>query len=111
MMMDNERREDLFRLWGEETSDPETEEWRDDLTPEERDFVAALDNDFSRGMLRLCSVILIRDKLRQRYDPRMVEELTALRDCCRLKLKDGQVYLASLDRNNDLVLQPVEIVC
>lgn len=109
--MDNERREDLLHLWGEETSEPETQEWRDDLTPEERDFVASLDGGFNHGVLRLCTDILIREKLNKRFAPRQMEELVTLQDYCRVKLRDGRVYLASLDRNNSLVLQPVDTVC
>lgn len=109
--MDEQHKDDLFRLWNEETSDPETQEWRDDLTPEERDYVAGLEQGYHHGMLRLCTVVLIRDKLRQRFDPQTVDELTALRDCCRLKLTDGRVYLVRLDQNNDLVLQAVEAEC
>ena len=109
--MDNLRREELTRLWSEETEAPETQEWRDDLSPEERDFVAGLDGGYQAGTRRLCEAILIRDKLRQRYSPGMIEELATLRDCCRLRLRDGRVYLVRLSRDNALKFQAVDDAC
>ena len=109
--MDNLRREEVTRLWSEETEAPETQEWREDLTPEEQDYVAGLDGSYQAGVRRLCEAILIRDKLRQRYSLCMIEELTTLGDCCRLRLRDGRAYLVTLDRDNDLKFQAVDEVC
>ena len=109
--MDDTRREELTRLWGDETNEEGAQDWREDLTPEERDFVAGLDGGYQTGARRLCEAILIRDKLRQRYSPRMIEELTTLRDCCRLRLRDGRVYLVCLGRDNELKFQAVDDAC
>lgn len=109
--MDNLRREELTQLWGDETNAEETQSWREGLTPEERDYVAGLDGSYQAGTRRLCEAILIRDKLRQRYSPRMIEELTTLRDCCRLRLRDGRTYLVRLGRDNELKFQAVDEVC
>ena len=109
--MDDTRREALTRLWGDETNAEESQSWRESLTPEERDFVAGLDGGFRSGARRLCEAIVIRDKLRQRYSPGMIEELATLRDCCRLRLRDGRVYLVRLSRDNALKFQAVDDAC
>lgn len=109
--MDNLRREELTQLWGDETNEEETQDWREELTPEERDFVAGLDAGYCRETRRLCEAILIRDKLRQRYSLCMIEELTTLGDCCRLRLRDGRAYLVTLDQDNDLKFQAVDDAC
>ena len=109
--MDSLRREELAALWSQEMDNPESLEWREELTPEERDFVAGLDGGYNRGVRRVCENILIREKLRQRFRPDMVEELTALKDCCRLRLRDGQVYLVRLTDDSDLAFQAVDTAC
>lgn len=48
--MTEERKDQLLWLWGEETNDPDTQEWRDDLTPEEEAKVAEWDANAERGM-------------------------------------------------------------
>lgn len=45
-----ERKNELLWLWGEETNDPDTQEWREDLTPEEEAQVAEWDANAERGM-------------------------------------------------------------
>ena len=109
--MDNLRREELTQLWSDETNEEGTQEWRDDLSPEERDFVAGLDENYCQGARRLCEAIVIRDRLRRQYGPQQIAELTTLRDCCRLRLRDGRAYLVTLDRDNDLKFQAVDEVC
>lgn len=47
--MDEVRREQLLDNWNDETDAPETQEWRDDLTPEELEYVDRLDNNFVTG--------------------------------------------------------------
>lgn len=42
-MISEERRQEIDRLFWAETNDPETEEWREDLTPEEAALVAEWD--------------------------------------------------------------------
>lgn len=44
--------------WSAETNDPETETWRDDLTPEEARIVADWDVMCEVGIHRLCKAIL-----------------------------------------------------
>ena len=53
-----ERYEQLSWLWGEETSDPDTQEWRDELTAEEAELVASWDKSFNLGVKSLCQQIL-----------------------------------------------------
>lgn len=55
--MEELRREDLVGLWEDETD----EEWREDLPTEERDFLADLDKQYRRGLLRMCEDTLILD--------------------------------------------------
>lgn len=57
-MITEERREELTQLWSEETNDPETEEWRNELTPEEEELVKGWDDDCAAGMSRLAQQIL-----------------------------------------------------
>ena len=109
--MDDTRREELTRLWGDETNVEETQAWREELTPEERDFVAGLDWNYCQGTRRLCEAIVIRDRLRRQYAPQQIAELTTLRDCCRLRLLDGRTYLVRLGRDNALKFQAVDDAC
>lgn len=49
------RLRDLKENWEHETNDPETEEWRDRLTPQEAKFVAAWDDGFDFGLARMAT--------------------------------------------------------
>ena len=40
-----------------ETNDPETQEWRDGLTPEEQEYVDQQDNHFERAIAAMCSAM------------------------------------------------------
>ena len=60
-MFDNiskERWEQLQWFWGEESSDPDTQEWRDELTSEEAALVSSWDRAFNQGVKSLCQQIL-----------------------------------------------------
>lgn len=92
--MDNSRRDELFQYWNEETEAPETMEWRDELTPEDLEYVGQLDEGYRTGMLSMCKVLLIRDEVRRRYQPQEILELESIRDHCRLRLRDGRLFLA-----------------
>lgn len=52
------RLKDMADDWNYETSDPETQEWRDDLTPEEARIVRDWDNGYAVGMHNLCRDIM-----------------------------------------------------
>ena len=110
-MIDNLRREQLTDLWCQEEDYPECQEWREELTPEERDYVAGLDGRFRIGVRQMCEAILIREKVRRRFGLRNIEELTTLQDCCRLHLRDGRVYLVRLTDDNELAFQAVDAAC
>lgn len=105
--MDELRREDLAGLWNDE----EDQEWREELTAEERDYLAGLDKQYRRGMLRMCEDALTLDLIRRRFKPREIAELRALRGHCRLRLKSGQMYNARLSKARTLILEPVDPVC
>ena len=53
--------DDCFDL---ETNDPESQEWRENLTEEGRAYVADKDERYRTGMLRLCEAIQAADKRR-----------------------------------------------
>lgn len=53
-----DRIDELEWFWGAETSDPETEEWRDELTEAEAALVASWDKAFSLGVKSMCERIL-----------------------------------------------------
>ena len=107
--MDNLRMEELRELWNAEPIDGE--DWREDLTPEELDCVANWDSAYDRGMLAIASHILIREKIRKRFAPQEILDLENIRDHCRLRLRDGRLFLARLDRNNELMLNEIDEVC
>lgn len=51
--MTEERYQDLIWLWENETSSEETQEWREELTPEEEALVENWDNGFLNGLARM----------------------------------------------------------
>lgn len=57
-MVSEERRDYLDYLWGEETSDPETWEWRDDLDAEELALVESWDRIYDQATLKICQDML-----------------------------------------------------
>lgn len=109
--MDEARREELFQNWDKESPDPEEQAWRDDLTPEELEYVAQLDDHYTSGVAAICTAILVRERIRQRFGPREIQELETIRDHCRLRLRDGRLYLARLTAGGELRLDEIEAVC
>lgn len=107
--MDNLRREQLITSWEAERNDEM--DWREDLTPEELDFVASLDKTCCRGMLAMATAILVMEKIRERFTPKEILELKAVRDHCRLTLRDGRMYLVRLDEDRFLRLDEIDEVC
>ena len=61
-MITEERLQDIERLFWAETNDPETEEWRDDLIPEEAELVADWDKRVATGMAQIATQILRREE-------------------------------------------------
>ena len=51
--MTEERREELLYLWEHETNEDWTQEWRDELTPEEAALVDSWDSDFDNEIARM----------------------------------------------------------
>lgn len=41
-----------------ETNDPETQEWRDELTPQEAEIIADWDNGYAVGVHKICQDIM-----------------------------------------------------
>lgn len=109
--MDEMRREQLREQLYQETNDPESQEWRDELTPDELDYVETLDEQYITGVAALSSAILVREQVRARFRPEEIAELETIRDHCRVRLRDGRLYLAQLDRNNRLRLSEIDEVC
>lgn len=109
--MDNARRDELYRLWCAETSEDETQEWRQELNGEELELVAQWDIGYSQGINTLCSRLLVRDKIRERYSRREIAELEAVGKRYRLRLKTGELYMASLSESGALCLESVDEAC
>ena len=107
--MDNLRMEQLKEYWDEE--DLYGEDWREDLTPEELDYVASLDRGHDRGVLVVPSAILILEKIRAQFTPSEIQELERGHDHYRLRLRDGHLYLARLDKDRQLRLDEIDEVC
>ena len=105
--MDELRREDLAGLWDDEAD----EERREDLAAEERDFLAGLDKQYNRGMLRMCENIITMELIRRRFKPREISEVTYLPGHCRLRLRNGELYKARLSKQHTLLLEAVDPVC
>lgn len=58
MPISEKRREYLFWAWGEESEDPETQEWRDELTEAEEMLVSSWDRAARIEIRKLCERIL-----------------------------------------------------
>ena len=52
---------ELQESWEHETNDPETETWRDDLTSQEAQIVAAWDDGFDHGLARMVTLSRTQD--------------------------------------------------
>lgn len=109
--MDDERREYIREQLYQETGEPESQAWRDELTPEELEYAARVDERYETGVTAICSAILVREKVRARYRPQEIEELETIRDHCRLRLRDGTMYLVRLGRDGALRLDEIDGVC
>ena len=48
------RMDELLELWGNETNDPETQEYYWDLEVIEKEFIDFLDNKYDTGIERMC---------------------------------------------------------
>ncbi|WP_312611332.1 hypothetical protein [Oscillibacter sp.] len=53
-----DRLAELADNWNEETSDPETQEWRDDLTQDEAKIIDGWDMGYAVGIHKLCQDII-----------------------------------------------------
>ena len=109
--MESERKNELYRLWCEETNEPETRKWRDELDIEERELVARWDRGSDLGMTRLCARIVLRDQIRERFQRKDIAELEAVGKRYRLRLKTGELYIASLTQDYQLQLDSVDEAC
>lgn len=54
---------------------------------------------------------LILQQVRRRYSSAEIQELKIEEDFCLVRLRDGRLYLARLDRNRHLVLEELDGVC
>lgn len=109
--MDDERREYIRDRFYQETNEPESQAWRDELTPEELEYVSQLDVRHESSVLAMCSSILVREKVREQYRPEEIAELETIRDHCRVTLRDGAMYLARLGQDHSLRLDEIDGVC
>ena len=106
--MDELRKMHLKENWSHETDEAWTQEWREELVPEERAYVAGLDRDYGRGVLALCFAILVREKVRAQYPAEEILELKTVYDRCRVRLRDGRTLLARLGRDGGLRLEELD---
>ncbi len=110
-LMNDERREYIRDQLYQETGDPESQAWRDELTPEEMEYVERLDGQYATGVEAMCAAILVREKVRERYRPEEIAKLETIRDHCRVTLRDGAMYLARLGQDHSLRLDEIDGVC
>lgn len=66
-----EREEELSWLFWNETNDPETEDWRDELTPDEAAMVEQWDEQAARGFQTLTQKILDRQPPEPDWEPEL----------------------------------------
>lgn len=109
--MNKAREEYLHDLWDEETDDPETQEWREELTAEEQKVVDLWDDQYDVGMLKLCTAVVIRDEIHKVYQRKDILELVDVPGGCRMRLRDGSLYLAMLASDNTLRLSEIDAAC
>ena len=62
--MDKNRIQELYDSWSAETNEPETEEWRDDLTADEAALVEQWDAAFAASYYKLCRAIVDAEQRR-----------------------------------------------
>jgi len=67
----SEREEELSWYFWNETNDPESEDWRDELTTDEAAMVEQWDLQTSAGFARLAQEILDRQPSESDYEPEM----------------------------------------
>ena len=109
--MDKTRKREIDRYLAHETNALESQEWREELTEEESAYVQARDKHYERGIAAMCSAILVRERVQQRYRPEEIAKLETIRDHCRVRLRDGSLYLARLGRDCTLRLDEIDGVC
>lgn len=97
-----ERRDSLFWLWNEETEDPETLEWREDLTPEEAAYVASLDRGYQTGCTQIATAILVMEDIYRDFPLRQIRQITRQGCRCRLELTDGRVFDCGMDADRKI---------
>lgn len=105
-MIDNDRREELRESLDKETNDPETQGWREEL-----EYVSQLDEQYITGVAALCTAILVRERIRQRFRPQEIREIETIYDHCRLRMRDGRLLLARLAQDGTLRLDEIDGVC
>ena len=88
-----------------ETNAPETQEWRNELTPEERAYVDQQDGCCEQAIAAMCSARLVVERLRKKYKPEELLELKTFGDHCRVRLRSGEQYMARLGKDGGLVLE------
>ena len=103
--MDKARKAQIDWCLNNETNDPETQEWRDELTPEEQAYVDREDDRYEHAIAAMCSAILVMEQLRKKYQPEELLELKTFGDHCRVRLRSGEQYMARLGRDGGLVLE------
>ena len=62
-------------------------------------------------MNKLCKNNWLLHQIGQRYRPGEISELREMGDVVTLRLRTGQLFLVRLDRNGELLLEELEVVC
>ena len=63
LTIEEDRLEELKEWHDAETNDPETQEWRDDLTPDEQAVVAKWDRQYALGIGKLAKAIIAQQHM------------------------------------------------
>jgi len=67
--MTDERLEEIQSLFWNETTDPESREWRTDLNPEESEYIAKLDKQVAAGFRNLINELYKITNRRNENEP------------------------------------------
>lgn len=62
-------------------------------------------------MDNLCNKGKLLQQIRQRYDSGQILELRMIDGICTLRLRNGQLFMARLDRRGNLRLEELEGAC
>lgn len=87
--------EGLMSAWENETNDPKTQEWRDDLTADERKLVEQWDDNYEQALAQLVLLSRANSKQAALSDQKLVGQATYISGEVR-EFQDAEEFLACI---------------